>query len=120
MEEQLIKVLCKLIKFSYIYYTNITNSTLIVERFLQESELVLSPLGRQKLINTFDEIFNLNKKFMNNNIIINKKDGKTIHYMNSKLYILHNICKILQYDYDIPVNIVKYNIKDIKSIEIGE
>ena len=119
MEEQLIKVLCKLIKFSYIYYTNITNSTLIVERFIQESELALSPLGRQKLINTFDEI-NLNKKFMNNNIIINKKDGKTIHYMNSKLYILHNIYKILQYDYDIPVNIVKYNIKDIKSIEIGE
>ena len=43
MEEQLIKVLCKLIKFSYIYYTNLTNSTLLVERFLQESELVLSP-----------------------------------------------------------------------------
>ena len=119
MEEQLIKVLCKLIKFSYIYYTNITNSKLLVERFLQESKLVLSPLGRQKLINTFDEI-NLNKKFMNNNIIINKKNGKTIHYNNCKVYIINNICKILQYDYDIPVNIVKYNIKDIKSIEIGE
>ena len=55
-----------------------------------------------------------------NNIIINKKNGKTIHYMNCKVYIINNICKILQYDYDIPVNIVKYNIKDIKSIEIGE
>ena len=63
---------------------------------------------------------NLNKKFMNNHIIINKKDGKTIHYNNCKVYIINNIYKILQYDYDIPVNIVKYNIKDIKSIEIGE
>ena len=59
MEEQLIKVLCKLVELSYDYYTNSTNSTLIVERFLQESELSLSPLGRQKLINTFDKIFNL-------------------------------------------------------------
>ena len=59
MEEQLIKVLCKLVELSYNYYTNITNSTLIVERFLQESELALSPLGKQRLINTFDEIFNL-------------------------------------------------------------
>ena len=59
MEEQLIKVLCKLVELSYNYYTNITNPTLIVERFLQESELALSPLGRQRLINTFDEIFNL-------------------------------------------------------------
>lgn len=59
MEEQIVKVLCKLVELSYNYYTNITNSTLIVERFLQESNLVLSPLGKQKLINTFDEIFNL-------------------------------------------------------------
>ena len=59
MEEQLIKVLCKLVELSYDYYKNITNSTLIVDKFLQESELALSPLGRQKLINTFDEIFNL-------------------------------------------------------------
>ena len=59
MEEQIVKVLCKLVELSYDYYTNITNSTLIVERFLQESELELSPLGKQKLINTFDKIFNL-------------------------------------------------------------
>ena len=59
MEEQIVKVLCKLVELSYNYYTNITNPTLIVERFLQESELALSPLGKQRLINTFDEIFNL-------------------------------------------------------------
>ena len=59
MEEQLVKVLCKLVELSYNYYTNITNSTLIVDKFLQESELALSPLGKQRLINTFDEIFNL-------------------------------------------------------------
>ena len=57
MEEQLIKVLCKLVELSYNYYTNITNSTLIVERFIQESELALSPLGRQKLIDTFNKIY---------------------------------------------------------------
>lgn len=59
MEEQLIKVLCKLVELSYDYFTDMANSTLIVERFLQESELALSPLGRQKLINAFDKIFNL-------------------------------------------------------------
>ena len=57
MEEQLIKVLCKLVELSYNYYTNITNSTLIVDKFLQESELALSPLGRQKLIDTFNKIY---------------------------------------------------------------
>ena len=57
MEEQLIKVLCKLVELSYNYYTNITNSTLIVDKFLQESELALSPLGRQKLIETFNRIY---------------------------------------------------------------
>ena len=57
MEEQLIKVLCKLVELSYNYYTNITNSTLIVDKFLQESELALSPSGRQKLIDTFNRIY---------------------------------------------------------------
>ena len=57
MEEQLIKVLCKLVELSYNYYTNITNSTLIVDKFLQESELALSPLGKQKLIDTFNKIY---------------------------------------------------------------
>lgn len=57
MEEQLIKVLCKLIEFSYDYYTNITSSTLIVERFLQEAELELSISGKQKLIDTFNKIY---------------------------------------------------------------
>lgn len=57
MEEQLIKVLCKLIEFSYDYYTNITNSTVIVERFLQEAELELSISGKQKLIDTFNRIY---------------------------------------------------------------
>ena len=57
MEEQLIKVLCKLIELSYNYYTNITNPTLIVDKFLQESELALSPLGKQKLIETFNRIY---------------------------------------------------------------
>ena len=57
MEEQLVKVLCKLVELSYNYYTNITNSTLIVDKFLQESELALSPLGRQKLIETFNKIY---------------------------------------------------------------
>lgn len=62
----------------------------------------------------------------NNHIILNKKDGKTIHYMNCRVYILQNICKIYQYDYDeilkenIHISIIRYNIKDIKSIEIGE
>ena len=62
----------------------------------------------------------------NNHIILNKKDGKTIHYMNCRVYILQNICKIHQYDYDeilkenVHISIIKYNIKDIKSIEIGE
>lgn len=57
MEEQLVKVLCKLVELSYNYYTNITNSTLIVDKFLQESELALSPLGKQKLIDTFNKIY---------------------------------------------------------------
>ena len=57
MEEQIVKVLCKLVELSYNYYTNITNSTLIVDKFLQESELALSPLGRQKLIDTFNKIY---------------------------------------------------------------
>ena len=57
MEEQLIKVLCKLVELSYNYYTNITNSTLIVERFLKEANLELSPIGKQKLIDTFNKIY---------------------------------------------------------------
>lgn len=57
MEEQLVKVLCKLIELSYDYYTNMTNSTLIVERFLQESELELSISGKQKLIETFNKVY---------------------------------------------------------------
>ena len=57
MEEQLIKVLCKLVELSYNYYTNITNSTLIVERFLKEANLELSPIGKQKLIDTFNRIY---------------------------------------------------------------
>lgn len=57
MEEQIVKVLCKLVELSYNYYTNITNPTLIVDKFLQESELALSPLGRQKLIETFNRIY---------------------------------------------------------------
>ena len=56
----------------------------------------------------------------NNHIILNKKDGKTIHYMNCRVHILNDVCKILQYSYTIPFNVIKYNIKDIKSIEIGE
>ena len=56
----------------------------------------------------------------NNHIILNKKDGKTIHYMNCRVHILNDVCKILQYSYNIPFNVIKYNIKDIKSIEIGE
>lgn len=56
MEEQLIKVLCKLVELSYNYYTNKTNSTLIVERFLQEAKLELTPIGRQKLIDTFNKV----------------------------------------------------------------
>ena len=57
MEEQLIKVLCKLVELSYNYYTNITNSTLIVETFLKEANLELSPIGKQKLIDTFNKIY---------------------------------------------------------------
>ena len=53
---------------------------------------------------------------MNNHIIINKKNGKTIHYNNCKVYIINNICKILQYDYDIPIKNVKKNNKDNKYI----
>ena len=56
----------------------------------------------------------------NNHIILNKKDGKTIHYMNCRVHILNDVCKILQYSYNIPFNVIKHNIKDIKSIEIGE
>lgn len=62
----------------------------------------------------------------NNHIILNKKDGKTIHYMNCRVHILQDICKIHQYDYDeilkenVHISIIKYNINDIKSIEIGE
>ena len=57
MEEQLIKVLCKLVELSYNYYTNITNSTLIVETFLKEANLELSISGKQKLIDTFNKIY---------------------------------------------------------------
>lgn len=57
MEEQLIKVLCKLVELSYDYYTNMANSTVIVERFLQEAELELSISGKQKLIDTFNRVY---------------------------------------------------------------
>lgn len=57
MEEQLVKVLCKLIKFSYDYYTGMANSTLIVETFLKEANLELSINGKQKLIETFNRIY---------------------------------------------------------------
>ena len=60
----------------------------------------------------------------NNHIILNKKDGKTIHYMNCRVHILQDICKIHQYDEilkeNVHVSIIKYNINEIKSIEIGE
>ena len=57
MEEQLVKVLCKLISFSYDYFTDMANSTLIVDKFLQEANLELSPIGKQKLIDTFNKIY---------------------------------------------------------------
>lgn len=57
MEEQLIKVLCKLVELSYDYFTDMANSTLIVERFLQEAELELSISGKQKLIDTFNKVY---------------------------------------------------------------
>lgn len=57
MEEQLVKVLCKLISFSYDYYTGIANSTVIVERFLEEAKLELSPDGKKKLIDAFDRVY---------------------------------------------------------------
>ena len=57
MEEQLIKVLCKLISFCYDYYTDMANSTLIVETFLKEANLELSINGKQKLIDTFNEVY---------------------------------------------------------------
>lgn len=57
MEEQLVKVLCKLISFSYDYYTNMANSTVIVETFLKEAKLELSPYGKQKLIDTFNRVY---------------------------------------------------------------
>ena len=57
MEEQLVKVLCKLIKFSYDYYTGMASSTVIVETFLKEAKLELSINGKQKLIDTFNEVY---------------------------------------------------------------
>lgn len=57
MEEQLVKVLCKLVELSYDYFTDMANSTIIVERFLQEAELELSINGKQKLIDTFNRIY---------------------------------------------------------------
>ena len=57
MEEQLVKVLCKLISFSYDYYTHMADSTVIVETFLEEAELELSINGKQKLIDTFNEVY---------------------------------------------------------------
>ena len=57
MEEQLVKVLCKLISFSYNYYTGMASSTVIVETFLKEAELELSINGKQKLIDTFNKVY---------------------------------------------------------------
>lgn len=57
MEEQLVKVLCKLISFSYDYFTDMANSTIIVETFLKEANLELSINGKQKLIETFNKIY---------------------------------------------------------------
>ena len=57
MEEQLVKVLCKLISFSYYYFTDMANSTIIVETFLKEANLELSINGKQKLIDTFNKIY---------------------------------------------------------------
>ena len=62
----------------------------------------------------------------NNHIILNKKDGKTIHYMNCRVHIYRYSVKVQQYEYnemfkkDILVNTIEYNIDEIKSIEIGE
>ena len=57
MEEQLIKVLCKLVELSYDYFTDMANSTVIVETFLKEANLELSLIGKQKLIDTFNKIY---------------------------------------------------------------
>lgn len=57
MEEQLVKVLCKLISFSYDYFTDMANSTIIVETFLKEANLEISINGKQKLIETFNKIY---------------------------------------------------------------
>ena len=57
MEEQLVKVLCKLISFSYDYFTDMANSTIIVETFLKEANLELSINGKQKLIETFNRVY---------------------------------------------------------------
>ena len=57
MEEQLVKILCKLISFSYDYFTDMANSTIIVETFLKEANLELSPIGKKKLIDTFNRIY---------------------------------------------------------------
>lgn len=59
-----------------------------------------------------------------NNIALNKKDGKTIHYMNSKIrikskYIIIKVycfCKLFKTN--ILINTIKYNIDEIKSIII--
>ncbi len=57
MEEQLVKVLCKLISFSYDYFTDMANSTIIVETFLKEANLEISISGKQKLIETFNRVY---------------------------------------------------------------
>ena len=57
MEEQLVKVLCKLVELSYNYYTNMANSTIIVETFLKEAKVELSISGKQKLIDTFNRVY---------------------------------------------------------------
>lgn len=56
MEEQIIKILCKLIEFMGKTDYCFSNSEEFVDRFLQEAELCLSPDGKKQLIKSVREV----------------------------------------------------------------
>lgn len=61
MEEQLVKVLCKLIGFMGKINYSFSNSEEFVNAFLREAKLCLSPNGKETLINAVKELNKFNE-----------------------------------------------------------
>lgn len=56
MEEQLVKVLCKLIELMGKIDYSFSNSEEFVDAFMKEAEIILSPNGKKQLIKSVKEV----------------------------------------------------------------